>query len=141
VPAAIASYANYPTAAAVYAVMRWADGDAGWCLIGQAGEAVPLWGEVKLEGDAKFTAFAHDHPGVTPSMPTGAGDAPRVIDLPDGAQRFIFRFALKTCHACAIDGYAAIGFDFDRRGSYRGADLVAITAAATPAAAPLAPSD
>jgi hypothetical protein len=136
VPAAISSFTNYATAAAVFAVMRWADGDAGWCIIGRSGAAVPLWGEVKISDDAQFAAFAKIHHDVIPWMPTGADDAPRVVDLADGAQRFIFRFALKTCHACAIDGDAAVGFDFDRRGAYTGVHLVGITPPTPASAAP-----
>jgi hypothetical protein len=130
VPAVIASFTNYRDASAIYAAMRWADGTAGWCLIGRSGEAVPLWGEVKVDGDAKFEAFAKTHHGTIPWMPTGASDAPRVVELANGAQRFIFTFALKTCHACATDGTAAIGFDFDRDGDYTGIDVVSITPAA-----------
>lgn len=149
VPAAIEYFANYRNAAAVYAVMRWADGASGWCLIGKSGEAIGMWEPTGVERDRAFVAFAHTHPNAMLWMPTGRADAPSMIDLGHGkyvdaegaqthgltastqrpaahAQRFIFPFAVKTCHACAVIGQAHIGFDFDSAGHYKGARLISI---------------
>ena len=87
-------------------------------------------------------------------MPTGRADAPSMIDLGHGkyfdavgaqthgltasaqrltapAQRFIFSFAVKTCHACAVIGQAHIGFDFDSTGHYTGAHLISIASSSS----------
>ena len=56
----------------------------------------------------------------------GEADAPLVIEIGHGAERFMFPFAVKTCHACAVIGRAQIGFDFDRGGHYGGAELLSI---------------
>lgn len=126
VPAALARVYRYRVAAAVYADMRWADGAGGWCLIGRAGDAVPMWGPIDLSRDPRFAAFAKTHPGAVAWMPDGPGEAPRVKALPRGGQRFIFKFALKSCRACALDGMAAIGFDFDAAGKFTGSELDAL---------------
>ncbi|HUN59631.1 MAG TPA: hypothetical protein VMU41_16075 [Candidatus Binataceae bacterium] len=65
VPSAIEHFASYHNAAAVYAVMRWADGASGWCLIGKSGEAVGMWEPTGAEHDPKFAAFERTHPNVS----------------------------------------------------------------------------
>jgi hypothetical protein len=126
VPAAIEHFTRYRDAAAVYAVMRWADGASGWCLIGVSGEAIGMWEPTGTEHDSKFIRFAQTHPNATLWMPVDKADAPAVIDTGHGAERFVFPFAVKTCHACAVIGHARIGFKFDRAGHYEGAKLLSI---------------
>jgi hypothetical protein len=126
VPSAIASFTDYRNAAAVYAVMRWADGASGWCLIGVSGEAVGMWEPTGAEHDQKFVAFANTHPNATLWMPVDKGDAPSVVDSEHGVERFIFTFTVRTCHACAVIGRARVGFEFDRKGHYEGAKLLSI---------------
>lgn len=129
VPSAIEYYKQYRDAAAVYAVMRWADGASGWCLIGRSGEAIGMWEPTGAEHDPKFAAFARVHPDASLWMPTDRDDEPNVITLADGAERLVMSFKLKECHACAIIGDAQVGFDFDRSGNYQGASLVSISPA------------
>lgn len=129
VPSAIEHFARYRDAAAVYAVMRWADGASGWCLIGVSGEAIGMWEPTRAEHDPKFVTFAQAHPNATLWMPVGKADAPSVVGLRHGAERFVFPFAVKTCHACAVIGNARIGFEFDRAGHYDGAELLGIASA------------
>jgi hypothetical protein len=131
VPAAIEHFTSYRDAAAVYAVMRWADGASGWCLIGVSGEAVGMWEPTGAEHDPKFVMFAQTHPNATLWMPVDKSDAPSVVALGQGTERFVFPFTIKTCHACAVIGHARIGFEFDRAGHYDGAELLSI--ASTPA--------
>jgi hypothetical protein len=126
VPAAIEYYISYRDAAAVYVVMRWADGASGWCLIGVSGEAVGMWEPSGAEHDPKFVTFARTHPNATLWMPVDQADVPSVIEAGHGAERLVFRFTVKTCHACAVIGHARIGFDFDRAGHYNGAHLLSI---------------
>jgi hypothetical protein len=129
VPSAIEYYQRYHNAAAAYAVMRWADGASGWCLIGRSGEAIGMWEPTGAEGDAKFVAFAKTHPGAMLWMPVDKNDAPSVIALEHRAERLVMPFAIQTCHACAVIGNAQVGFDFDRAGRYRGANLLNIISA------------
>jgi hypothetical protein len=89
VPAAIAQFRNYRNASTIFAVMRWADGDSGWCLIGRSGEAVAMWDQNELSQDAKFKAFAREHPDTMLWMPTGAVNAPKIIEAGKGVQRFM----------------------------------------------------
>jgi hypothetical protein len=147
VPAAIEYFTNYRNASAVYAVMRWADGASGWCLIGKSGEAIGMWEPTGVERDPAFAAFAQTHPNAMLWMPTGRGGAPSMIErgpskhldatdtqthgLRASAQRFISPFAIKTCHACAVIGEAHIGFDFDSAGHYTGAHLISIASASS----------
>jgi hypothetical protein len=142
VPAAIEYFTNYRNASAVYAVMRWADGASGWCLIGKSGEAIGMWEPTGVEGDPMFLAFAHAHPNAMLWMPTGRADAPSMVEighrkrveatgaqtqgLAASTQRFIFPFTVKTCHACAVIGQGHIGFDFDSAGHYAGAHLIGL---------------
>ena len=126
VPSAIEHFISYRDATAVYAVMRWADGASGWCLIGVSGEAVGMWEPTGAEHDRKFVTFARDHPNAALWMPVDKADAPSVVELAHGAERFVFPFSIKTCHACAMIGHARIGFDFDRAGHYDGAELLSI---------------
>jgi hypothetical protein len=126
VPSAIEYFTDYRNAAAVYAVMRWADSASGWCLIGVSGEAVGMWEPIDAEHDKKFVAFAKTHPNAILWMPVDKEDAPSVVEAGHGAERFIFPFAVKTCHACAVIGHARVGFEFDRKGYYEGADLMSI---------------
>jgi hypothetical protein len=130
VPAAIEHFTSYRDAAAVYAVMRWADGASGWCLIGVSGEAVGMWEPTGAEHDPKFVTFAQTYSDATLWMPVDRADAPSVVELGQGTERFVFPFTIKTCHACAVIGHALIGFDFDRAGHYDGAELLSI--ASTP---------
>jgi hypothetical protein len=144
VPAASEYFANYRNAAAVYAVMRWADGASGWCLIGKSGEAIGMWQPTGVERDPAFIAFAHTHPNAMLWMPTDRADAASMMEIDrrgdhldvtgsqthgfsPSIQRFIFPFTVKTCHACAVIGQAHIGFDFDNLGHYAGAHLVSIS--------------
>jgi hypothetical protein len=129
VPSAIEYYKQYRNAAAVYAVMRWADGASGWCLIGRSGQAIGMWEPTSAEHGPKFIAFARVHPNAILWMPTDRGDVPEVIALPKGVERLIMPFKVKECNACAIIGNAQVGFDFDHAGNYRGSDLVGIIAA------------
>ena len=62
VPAAIEYFTNYRNASAVYALMRWADGASGWCLIGESGEAIGMWEPTGVERDPAFAAFAQKSP-------------------------------------------------------------------------------
>ncbi|HEX4210817.1 MAG TPA: hypothetical protein VHY56_10515 [Candidatus Binataceae bacterium] len=106
VPAAIEYFVNYREAAAVYAVMRWADGASGWCLIGISGEAIGMWEPTGAEHDPKFTAFAQTHPSAMLWMPADKADAPSVVKRANGNERLVFPFTVKSCHACAIIGRA-----------------------------------
>jgi hypothetical protein len=130
VPAAIEHFISYRDAAAVYAVMRWADGASGWCLIGMSGEAVGMWEPTGAEHDPKFVTFAQSHLNATLWMPVDRAGAPSVVALGQRTERFVFPFTIKTCHACAVIGNARVGFDFDRAGHYDGAELLSI--ASTP---------
>jgi hypothetical protein len=129
VPSAIEYYKQYHDAAAVYAVMRWADGASGWCLIGRSGEAIGMWEPSGAEHDQRFAAFARVHPNASLWMPTDHDDVPKVSRLGDGTERLVMPFKVKACHACSVIGNAEVGFDFDRSGNYRGAYLVSISAA------------
>ena len=131
VPAAIEHFTNYRDAAAVFALMRWADGASGWCLIGKSGEAIGMWEPSGAEHDPKFLAFLKTHPNAALWMPVAETDAPSVIEFGQGAERFVFPFTIKTCHACAVIGRARIGFDFDHAGRYGGANLLSIASADT----------
>jgi len=135
VPAAIAWFKNYRNASVAYAVMRWADGASGWCLIGRSGEALGMWEAGGFDQDVKVAAFARTHPGVTLWMPTGKEDGPKVMETGHGVERFVFPFAVKTCHACALIGMAHVAFDFNRAGRYAGARVLAIEES-SPTAAP-----
>jgi hypothetical protein len=88
-----------------------------------------MWEPTGAEHDATFAAFARAHPNASLWMPTNRDDAPKVIMLPDSAERLIMPFQIKDCHACAAIGNAQIGFDFDRSGNYNGTHLVRIIAA------------
>ena len=129
VPSAIEYYKQYRNAAAVYALMRWADGASGWCLIGASGEAIGMWEPTGAEHDPKFAGFARVHPNAALWMPIDRDDAPKVITIAGGAEWLIMPFKVKDCHACAIIGDAQVGFDFDRSGRYRGAVLMNISTA------------
>ena len=129
VPAVIEHFTSYRDAAAVYAVMRWADGASGWCLIGVSGEAVGMWEPTGAEHDPKFVAFVQAHPNAILWMPVDKADAPSVVELEQGNERFVFPFTIKPCHACAVMGHGLIGFEFDRAGRYHGAELLSIASA------------
>ena len=131
VPAAIEYYKQSRNVAAVYAVMRWADGASGWALIGDSGEAVGMWEPTGVERDPRFAAFMQAHPGATLWMPVDRGDTPVALPISDGGERLIMPFTIKTCHACAVIGKARLGFDFDRAGRYRGDHLLNIATLAT----------
>jgi hypothetical protein len=126
VPSAIEYFTSYRDAAVVYAVMRWADGASGWCLIGVSGEAVGMWEPTGAEHDPKFVTFAQTHPNATLWMPVDKADEPSMAELGKGTESLVFTFTIKTCHACAVIGHALIGFEFDRAGHYDGAELLSI---------------
>jgi hypothetical protein len=130
-PAAIAHIHRHRVADAVYADLYAADISGAWFLIGRSGDVIPLWALANLEDDARFAAVLKRFPGASLWMPEGANAAFHVEDLPRGGQRFIFPYDLKTCHACASVGTAAVGFDFDAAGNFTGMELTGIAAASS----------
>lgn len=47
--------------------------------------------------------------------------------LPDGGQRFVFKFVLLNgCHACDVAGHAKFAYDFDRSGRFVEAKLLGL---------------
>lgn len=51
----------------------------------------------------------------------------KLASLPNNVQRFIFQYPLVNgCHACAVVGYANIGWDFDSNGNFINLSLLDI---------------
>jgi len=126
VPAAISEIRHYGPVSVVRANMMWADGSDGWALVGDSGEIIPLWTPPKIGDDPRWRRFLGRHPGV--SLWSDSMDWPKGRPFGHGAESLTFRFALKTCHACARVGEAIVEYDFSARGEYGGAHLVRIAA-------------
>lgn len=126
VPSVIAKLHKYRTADVVYADMMWADASGGWAIVGKSGEIVPLWAGINLTSDRRYRAFIKNHPRAT--LWSNRLDWPHVKNVGDGGQRFVFRFQLRNCNACAALADADVAFDFNRSGAFIGTHLEKIIA-------------
>ncbi len=128
VPATIAEVRNYGLVDVIHAAMVWADASEGWALVGKSGELVPLWNPPRLDSYPDYLKFKALHPDAI--VWTDSLNWPQIRDVPVGGRELLFKFSLKTCHACANLGTADVAYQLDREGRFMGSRLIQIVTTA-----------
>lgn len=108
----------------------------GTLLVASDGTTIDVDRAILSEEDqhrADYSAFLAAHPGVMPFPPASLTRSER---LNGGGEQLRFDTALRGCHACEIDGWLSVAYDFDAAGRFLGHQLVEVkwseNAAATP---------
>ena len=80
---------------------------------------------VDLKKDRHYQSFSKKFPKIM--LWASHHDFEKMESLPQGGQRFIFKFLmLNGCHACEIAGWARIAFDFDQSGRLAATNLIGL---------------
>ena len=88
-------------------------------------DAPQIIGAIDLEKNPSYQNIKKQYPNVF-LMP-GNHRSPKIINLNDGGQRFIYTYQLKDgCAACKSVGNAEIAFNFNSVGDFQGAYLVSV---------------